>query len=156
MLVKDIKKDQADPVDKGLIRVFVYGTLKAGHGNNRLLQLSDAIFLGYDSITGAYRMFDMGAFPAILDAPGKSNQSMKGEVWATGPEGLASLDLLEGNPNFYNRRKLWTDRLNKRAWVYFMNSTFISDEAHEDDAVDNWLWNPKTEEKEFWSKFSVS
>lgn len=144
-----------EPEDKGMIRVFVYGTLKRGGANNVLLRKSGSKCLGFDTVTGAFNMYSMGGFPAVLDDILKTgekvvNRTVHGEVWATTPEGLASLDMLEGNPNFFRRQKLWTDRLQRRAWMYFLNSNW-HDELTPDDAIPGLIWRPSEEEKEFWA-----
>lgn len=54
---------------KGKIRVFVYGTLKEGHSNHGLLYSAGAEFVGYDSITGPFRMTDMVGFPESIVRP---------------------------------------------------------------------------------------
>lgn len=142
--------------DKGMIRVLVYGTLKEGHSNHSLLEEADAKFIGYDSVTGPFNMFDLGGLPAVMDAepnkevPIKENR-MRGELWAVHPEGLAALDLLEGHPNFYQRRKLWTDIHKRRAWMYFLVAPgFVGDV--EPKALG--LWHGSSAENKFWLKES--
>jgi len=82
--------------------VFVYGTLKSGYGNNRLLQgctkLCDAYVIGH-------KLFDSG-FPVA--SPSDDNHSIKGEVWDIEDSNsvLASLDRLEGVPRMYLREEV--------------------------------------------------
>ena len=105
--------------DKGKIRVFVYGTLKIKHGNHTLLEKARADFVGHDTITGAFQMYDLNGFPALHGA--EENHQIKGQIFALpNEEGLAALDYLEGHPNFFRRVKLWSDRLKKRVWVYML------------------------------------
>jgi gamma-glutamylaminecyclotransferase len=135
------------PVDKGMIRVFVYGTLKKGHCNHVLLREANAHFIGYDSITGPYNMYDIGAIPAVVDSK-SGTRKIRGQLYAMQPEGLASLDMLEGHPNLYKRRKLWTDVHDRRAWVYFLNATnWLHEDAKE---VVAQLWQADSEESRFW------
>ena len=136
-----------DADDKGMIRVLVYGTLKKGHSNHGLLEEANAKFIGYDSVTGPYRMFDLGAIPAVVDTDPGSNNKIRGELWAIHPEGLAALDLLEGHPNFYQRRKLWTDQNKRRAWMYFLMAQNYTENA-EPKALG--IWHGSTEEHKFW------
>jgi gamma-glutamylcyclotransferase (GGCT)/AIG2-like uncharacterized protein YtfP len=79
-------------------RVFVYGTLRAGEGNHRLL--AGAGFVGLARTEPAFRMFDLGAYPAV--APGGSTE-IEGEVYEVDDAMLARLDRLEGHPTFYTR-----------------------------------------------------
>jgi gamma-glutamylaminecyclotransferase len=141
-------KDDATTDDKGMIRVLVYGTLKKGHSNHILLEEAGAQFIGYDSVTGDFTMYDMGAIPAVVDSEAGQPNKIRGELWAIDPEGLASLDLLEGHPNFYQRRKLWTDVHGRRAWMYFM---MIPDYLPKDPETKGLgLWHASHEENKFW------
>lgn len=159
--------DKVESPAKGKIRVFVYGTLKAGHANHRLLENSQAEFVGYDSVTGNFRMTDMIGFPGIFrphenenlpkddmgnTIPGK----MKGEVWAIEPEGLMSLDLLEGHPSFYRREKLWSDN-GIRVWMYILSppathTGYKRGWLDPDRRLDSGIWRPSDSEKLFWNE----
>lgn len=137
-----------DPADKGMIRVLVYGTLKVGHSNHILLEKAEAQFIGYDSVTGPYQLYDLGAIPAVMDAPSQGNRKIRGELYAIQPEGLAALDLLEGHPHLYQRRKIWTDVHKRRAWVYMLVApNFLHDGA---EAKSAGLWHGSPEENKFW------
>lgn len=139
--------------DKGKIRVLVYGTLKQGHSNHALLERANAEFLGYDSVTGHYSLYDLGAIPAVMDNTVEQPRTIRGELYAIEPEGLAALDLLEGHPNFYQRRKLWTNIHKKRAWMYFLTAPdFIGPDT---EAKPLGLWHGSPEENKFWLKQGV-
>jgi gamma-glutamylcyclotransferase (GGCT)/AIG2-like uncharacterized protein YtfP len=76
--------------------VFVYGTLRAGCGNHRLLQQPGATRLAADAevrISG-YKMLHLGGFPGII--PGEPTDEIVGELYAVNDEVLRSLDYLEG------------------------------------------------------------
>src|SRR5216683_3259005 len=93
-------------------RVFVYGTLKGGIHNHRLL--AHAKFIGHAITDQAYRMV-AGGFPIVLEG---GDYAVKGEVYEVDDAMLERLDQLEGyrgedNPgNMYNRRSIvvqvWT------------------------------------------------
>ena len=152
---------------KGQIRVFVYGTLKEGHANHGLLANADATFLGYDSITGPVRMTDMVGFPGVFrpsemkgeernDDGTLTPQSMRGEVWAMEPEGLNSVDMLEGHPTFYRREKWWTDG-QKRVWVYLLSPASVKRGEERgwldpERRIHEGIWRPSIEEKKHWTK----
>ena len=139
-----------DDIDKGMIRVLVYGTLKQGHSNHVLLEEANAKFIGYDSVTGPFTLFDLGAIPAVIDGEQGVNNKIRGELWAVQPEGLAALDLLEGHPHFYQRRKLWTDIHKRRAWMYMlMAPDFMPQNATQKGLG---LWHGSNEENKFWLK----
>ena len=150
----DKTKEEFD--DKGMIRVFVYGTLKKDHGNHVLIQASGGEFLGYDSITGAYKMCDMGGFPGVYHpGDGAMQKRIYGELWALQPEGLATLDMLEGHPNFYRREKLWTNDVEKKAWMYFLSPRYISQRPELRKPVrniDSGIWGASNAEKEHWGE----
>lgn len=105
----------AGNADTAGIRVFVYGTLKEGHGNHPAL--ASAEFLGTHVVEGGYKMYNMGYFPGVVrDAD--STDSLHGEVYLVDEPTLQHLDFIEGHPNFYERTKISTPW--KRAWVYLL------------------------------------
>lgn len=77
--------------------IAVYGTLKKGGSNHKLL--GDSAFIGSGCTPYSYYMLDLGYFPAIT--PG--NHSIYCEVYDVSPTVLSLLDKLEGSPTFYNR-----------------------------------------------------
>lgn len=104
----------------GPARVFVYGTLKRGGGNHRLLEASGARFLGNHQIAGT--MHDYGAFPAVtLDGSG----TVHGEVYEVSTVTLERLDRLEGTPSFYQRARV-SMSTGMDAWVYVMDAARLA------------------------------
>ena len=97
-------------------KIFVYGTLKKGFGNNRILD--NETFVGRDTITG-WNMIDLGPFPAIV----AGTKHIIGEVWEV--NSLQELDLLEGFPSFYDRVQV--DTIHGNAWVYVMDDNTMND-----------------------------
>lgn len=77
--------------------VAVYGTLKEGHGNHRLLLSSTLITKG--KTDPIYDMVSMGGFPSIISG----EKSVDVEVYEVTSLVLDSLDSLEGHPHFYKR-----------------------------------------------------
>lgn len=73
-------------------KVFVYGTLMLGHGNNHFLK--NQIFLGDAKLEG-YRLFDLNGttFPAIMKSPG---YNVIGELWQVDKQTSERIDMLEG------------------------------------------------------------
>src|SRR5262245_6257639 len=85
--------------------VFVYGTLKRGYGNHRLLL--DATFVSEGQTIARCRLFDAG-FPVLrrrLNRDGPWNAPVRGEVFEVTAQQLARLDSLEGEGRMYHRRK---------------------------------------------------
>jgi gamma-glutamylcyclotransferase (GGCT)/AIG2-like uncharacterized protein YtfP len=90
--------------------VFVYGTLKRGHGNHHWLL--DAPFLG-EAVLPDVVLHDLGPFPMAVPGEG----IVRGEVYRVDAAGLARLDRLEGYPRLYDRRPLPLAD-GRQAWVY--------------------------------------
>ena len=104
---------------------FVYGTLKRGYGNNRLLQ--EAKFIGEAiSVEDNYVMWGNG-FPLLAIAPEKHLDAgqVKGEIWEVPDDAkqtIQNIDDLEGHPHWYERKERDFRMLQEGggiiAWVY--------------------------------------
>ncbi len=95
--------------------IFVYGTLRKGHRNHRLLENSE--FVGYAITKDKYSLFVDG-IPYVVKIP---VSKIKGEVYRIDKHTLEKLDRLEGHPDFYKRERIdvvINDRIIK-AWIYF-------------------------------------
>ena len=117
--------------------VFVYGTLKKGFGNHRLLEKSHCLGEAYLPRT---KMVNLGAYPAVI-AGGK--KEVMGEVYQVDEETLARLDRLEGHPSFYERQQVRVFPLLQGvdhwlAWCYFMPQ--LSQVKHP-TIVEDGIWN---------------
>lgn len=82
--------------------VFVYGTLKRGNFNNRIL--AGAAFIGKAKTAPIYRMLSNGAFPYLIHAG--NGIPCHGEIYEVDDETLARLDQLEGVPYHYVRKTI--------------------------------------------------
>jgi gamma-glutamylcyclotransferase (GGCT)/AIG2-like uncharacterized protein YtfP len=106
--------------------VFVYGTLKRGHGNNRLLSSSVFLTAAESAIHGQLK--NLGGFPCwdmlspVSDAP---MAPVRGELWEVSLEDFHKLDRLEGHPSFFFRSQFDFNRsdngMAQTAWVYTLN-----------------------------------
>jgi len=85
-------------------RVFVYGTLRRGQSNHRLL--ASAKFVGVGRTAAEYSMFSLGPFPGVVEG---GTTSIVGEIYDVGDDTLAALDSLEGTPTMYSRETLVLD-----------------------------------------------
>jgi gamma-glutamylcyclotransferase (GGCT)/AIG2-like uncharacterized protein YtfP len=101
--------------------VFVYGTLKRGHGNWHRLLDGQSVFLGEAvSVSANYVMLN-GSFPRVLDSA--NGHQIFGELFEVGPDVLKRLDALEGHPRWYRRKRRkfrMADGTKRQAWVYIM------------------------------------
>ncbi len=89
-------------------KVFVYGTLKKGHGNHDFL-LQGSKFIGEFTTKEKYNMKD-GGFPYVC-RKGETMFPIRGEVYEVNDDTLQSLDWLEGIPSHYQRMPVEIDGL---------------------------------------------
>lgn len=99
------------------MKIFVYGTLKRGHGNNRLLE--NAELVGPEIVHG-FKLYNAG-FPVA--APCEESIA-EGEVWDIGDDQqiLYNLDRLESEGRMYHRVYIEDMDL----WLYVGDKTFWS------------------------------
>lgn len=99
---------------------FVYGTLRRGFGNHRIMQRAGGEFMGNAATIIPFPLVVDG-LPYLLDCPGEGFQ-VEGELYRIPKDGWADLDRLEGHPHFYCRR-VESFLLNGeavQAWAYFL------------------------------------
>lgn len=120
--------------------VAVYGTLKRGYGNHRLLEHCE--YLGEDRIDG-YRLFysgSEGSFPVAVPDEGSK---ISVEVFSIGDceRTLRSLDSLEGTPWMYTRELGMTSEDPREVSFYVGNPECfgtLSNEVPSKDGVFTW------------------
>ncbi|SEQ47964.1 gamma-glutamylaminecyclotransferase [Ectothiorhodospira magna] len=103
--------------------VFVYGTLKRGHGNHRVMQRAAGEFIG-EAITVERFPLVVDGLPYLLDSSGEGHHVI-GELYRVSDDaGWSYLDRLEGHPTFYRRRVISceVDGVVMDAWVYFLQA----------------------------------
>ena len=93
--------------------VFVYGTLKHGFYNHRVMLKANGRFVGAHITEPEYTMVSLRAYPAVLD---QGDTSIHGEVYEV--DSLLYLDRLEGYPGFYDRKII--DTSFGPAWMYLL------------------------------------
>lgn len=84
----------------------VYGTLKRGFGNNRLLSTSE--FIGEDIIETDMTMISMGGFPGLVETPGTKNKIHIEVFKPDSEETKKRIDSLEGHPGWYKKKEITT------------------------------------------------
>ena len=99
--------------------VFVYGSLKQGYGNHRLLE--DSKFLGkYITRDADFYMISLHSFPGVLKTEGGEGFSISGELYEIDDATLKNLDILEGNGHFYKRELVEVLSFSEKAWMYVL------------------------------------
>lgn len=107
--------------NKGLfMKLMVYGTLKRGYWNNRLL--ANATFLGESVTKGKYVLYDCG-FPMAVVPPEETEHPalpIIGEVFEVDDITLRDCDRLEGHPTFYRRTlvPILLEGVSDEVWMY--------------------------------------
>ena len=97
--------------------VFVYGTLRRGYHNHRLIMDCEVIDIG--RTVNNYAMYANG-IPYVSENEAVSQ--IYGELYLVSPKILFTLDMLEGHPSWYKRKKVPIETLNGKiynAWLYF-------------------------------------
>ena len=116
--------------------VAVYGTLRKGQGNHRLLAHVKEHRLG--TVDG-FKMYHLGGFPALQHDVGTAVV----EVYEVDQETMRSLDWLEGyrgkdQTNFYNREITEVNLESGEvvdAWIYF-----IDDDMQHRSVIESGDW----------------
>jgi len=117
------------------MKVFVYGTLKRGHGNNTIMELAEARYLKTTLTQDKYFLVVHG-IPYVVNqkrySPNleKYRGYIKGEVYEVNKKNIGIIDNLEGHPHWYQRRKIKTQD-NETVWLYFMDMNV----EHEKEAL---------------------
>jgi len=131
------------------IDVLVYGSLKQSCHNHDVMQSIGAEYLGYDSITGAFEMVSLGPFPGVHHNPNMLSVIL-GELYTVTEAGLASLDHMEGHPDFYKRLKFRTDILGRDAWLYTLPKQSGGLDTEQGTLTSVAIWEPTEAELQFW------
>jgi len=85
--------------------IFVYGSLKQGFHNHRVMQAANAVLLSKaQSKDRAFSLFSLGAFPALdLAKDDETPFKIEGELYEVPKEGVPIIDRLESG---YNKGKI--------------------------------------------------
>ena len=97
--------------------VFIYGTLKRGERNHRLL--AGERFVGEAVTEPLYRLYDCGAYPALVE-DAANGRAVRGEVYLVDPPTLRRLDALEAAPHLYQLLPVQVANFDRpvRAYLY--------------------------------------
>ena len=98
---------------------LVYGTLKAGFGNHRLLAKSE--FVAKVTTKPDFTMVSLGGFPGVIEG---GDTPILGELYKVPPECHVNLDRLEGYPDFYGKTEVETEH--GSATMYVLDEKYLS------------------------------
>ena len=99
--------------------VAVYGTLRKGYGNNRLIKDAEQILT---MSIGGFEMKSLGAFPI---AQVNKDKAIVVEIYHITDDELVACDRLEGHPNWYKRTQVGQLDIGdgeQPLWLYVMPS----------------------------------
>ena len=116
--------------------LFVYGTLKRGHGNNALIRHTEFIA---EAIS--VDKFDVSGYSFPCAYPNNDGKLLQGEIYKLTEEDFISTDSLEGNGHFYNReirRFVYMGKIIE-AWIYIIISP-ASNTYKTDSDIINWCY----------------
>ena len=92
-----------------MTHVFVYGTLRRGGTNHRLLAELGGQFVSEVRTRVGRTLVDLGPYPALLPLDvvrDASASPVHGELFAVEPAALVPLDAFEGCPTLYFRERV--------------------------------------------------
>ncbi len=101
--------------------VAVYGSLRKGLGNHRLLEHVPMIAEGV--VQDSFDMYSLGGFPALVESEDNSMQIVA-EVYDVDPATFSRLDCLEGYPSFYDRKEVTVvtnEGVELSCWIYYLH-----------------------------------
>jgi len=98
------------------MKIFVYGSLMKGFPNHH--HLYDSKLIVKTITREKYHMFSLGAFPAVVESIDTGH--IFGEVYEVNDNVLATLDLIESNGSFYERKEISLVDVDEPAWLYFI------------------------------------
>jgi gamma-glutamylcyclotransferase (GGCT)/AIG2-like uncharacterized protein YtfP len=99
-------------------KIGVYGSLRKGKGNHRLIQHSNQ--LSQETVAIPFRMVSLGGFPGLI--PTKENQNIIIEVYEVDDSTYRDVERLEGFPRFYQKAVIETSQ--GEAEIYVLEDAY--------------------------------
>lgn len=120
--------------------LFVYGTLKKGCKNHRVL---NGIPLKAKAITNG-ELINLGPFPGFTPMPANSNRNpVQGELYEVTDDQLRRFDRFEGVPSLYFRQEIPVideTGLHEMAYVYVVTQATIKNFNAEGRIIPSGEW----------------
>ena len=118
-----------------LKKVFVYGTLKKGQYNHRVI--GGATFIADTAtVDSDYTMYHLGGYPGVVQNGGKDR--IYGELYEVNDVIFNKLDGLEGYPDFYDRKIIKTEH--GEAWIYIYNHANSEGGVAQRNIIEGGVW----------------
>jgi len=105
-------------------RVFVYGSIKQGFGNDWIM-IDNPVITRTVTREARFDMISMIKFPAVIEG---GNDRIFGELYEVNGQALEILDQIEGNGVFYQRQLVDLVDVDEPAWMYILCEA--PDESH--------------------------
>jgi gamma-glutamylaminecyclotransferase len=108
------------------MKIFVYGTLRRGHGNwEALLARNEGARFVREALTSpGYEMRSLGGYPAVFAREGAGQ--VVGEIFEVDEATLARLDRLEGHPRWYLRQPVALVDREEGVEIYLMRAEHLN------------------------------
>lgn len=110
----------------------VYGSLRQGFHNHHLLAHCE--YVGTFQTASRYTMVDLGRFPGLFHGDGST---IVVEIYRVDKDTLATLDILEGHPDHYQRHPQQIAGFGE-AWLYLMPEGYLDTAAVPHVASGDW------------------
>ena len=82
--------------------VAVYGTLKRGFGNHRVMQMDNGQYFASGRTKTAWTMYGGYGYPRVVEQVREDGVGVKVEVFEC--DSVDNMDRLEGHPRFFQRK----------------------------------------------------
>jgi gamma-glutamylcyclotransferase (GGCT)/AIG2-like uncharacterized protein YtfP len=125
------------------MRVAVYGSLKQGFGNHRVMEHAKGKLISAAITTEDHYILDGRGFPYINEAPSDPHKgALSVELYEVPKQGvLGPLDSLEGHPNFYERQQRTFNLPNGKtdtAWLYIYKRPITANPQFLENGTYTW------------------
>jgi len=122
--------------------VAVYGTLKRGFGNHRVLEMDNGEYVGTGRTVKPWTMYGGHGFPRVVEQERSDGVGVHVELFEC-PD-VSNMDMLEGHPRFFERKEVEVAIYNDTeiqevvtAWMYFHPPISNSHAELQEDGV--WM-----------------
>jgi len=112
-------------------KIAVYGTLRKGFGNHRIIKDAEMLWKGEVEIP--FEMISLGGFPGLI--PSQEVKTISMEVYSVNDDEYESVECLEGYPDFYQKAVISTPVGEAEAYV-LLNRRYVTYPKVEDG---DWL-----------------